>query len=311
MKKIEVDITWMHCSSCSKIIKLNLEKNKSVKSAFINVSSNKWLIEFDENSLKDEDIINIIKSSWYWAFLQKPIEFDETKHWYKKSITLFILSIPFIIFMIYDLVKWLPYNTLLMPIMALVWAVIWSIVQIFLAREFYVWALAALKQKTFNMFSLISIWTLAAYLFSMYNFINYIILTWSVYGLNEDKIPWIYFETWVLLITFVSFWKYLETKTKQKTTESVKKLAKLAPNEVLIKSWNEFIKKEVSKTKIWDIFLVKAWEKIPCDWIIVSGNPSIDEKMLSWEANLVEKKLNDEVYAWSINQFWNFEAKIT
>lgn len=311
MKKIEVDITWMHCSSCSKIIKINLEKNKSVKSAFINVSSNKWLIEFDENSLKDEDIINIVKSSWYWAFLQKPIEFDETKNWYKKSIILFILSIPFIIFMIYDLVKWLPYNTLLMPIMALVWAVIWSIVQLFLAREFYVWAIAALKQKTFNMFSLISIWTLAAYLFSMYNFINYIILTWSFYWLNEDKIPWIYFETWVLLITFVSFWKYLETKTKQKTTESVKKLAKLAPNEVLIKSWNEFIKKEVSKAQIWDIFLVKAWEKIPCDWIIVSGNPSIDEKMLSWEANLIEKKLNDEVYAWSINQFWNFEAKIT
>ena len=74
---------------------LNLEKNKSIKSVFINVSSNKWLIEFDENSIKDEDIINIIKSSWYWAFLQKPIEFDETKNWYKKSITLMILSIPF------------------------------------------------------------------------------------------------------------------------------------------------------------------------------------------------------------------------
>lgn len=311
MKKIELNIIWMHCSSCSKIIKINLEKNKNIKSAFINVSSNKWLIEFDENKITQEDIINIIKKSWYWALLESIKKIDETKHWYKKSIILFILSTPFLIFMVYDLIKWLPYNTLLMPIMALIWAVIWSIVQLFLAREFYIWAIAALKQKTFNMFSLISIWTLAAYLFSMYNFINYIILTWSVFWLNEDKIPWIYFETWVLLITFVSFWKYLETKTKEKTSESVKKLLSLATNEVLIKSWNNYIKKNIWEINIWEIFLVKAGEKVPCDWKIISGTPSIDEKMLSWETKLIDKNINDEVFAWSVNQFWNFEAIIT
>lgn len=309
MKKIELNISWMHCSSCSKIIELKLSKNEFIKNSFINVSSNKWLIEYDENNIEVTDIIKIIKDAWYDATLKNKTNWDEAKDWLKKSLFSFILSLPLIIFMFYDLIKWLPFEEKIMPIMAVTWLIIWTIIQFSIWKIFYKWAYAALRQKTFNMYSLIAIWTTAAYFFSLYNITNYYIIHWNIIP-EMWKIHSIYFEVSVLLITFVVFWKYLETKTKSKTSNAVKKLMSITPNIVNIFTLKWIIQKDIQDVKIWDIFIVKAWEKIPCDWEIISWEALVDESMLNWESSLVNKKVKDEVFAWSLNNFSNFKAVI-
>ncbi|MDP5038925.1 MAG: heavy metal translocating P-type ATPase, partial [Candidatus Gracilibacteria bacterium] len=159
------------------------------------------------------------------------------------------------------------------------------------------------------MYSLIAIGTTAAYFFSLYNIINYYIIHGNIIP-EIGKINSIYFEVSVLLITFVVFGKYLETKTKSKTSNAVKKLMSITPNIVNIFTLKGIIQKDIQDVKIGDIFIVKAGEKIPCDGEIISGEALVDESMLNGEFSLVNKKVKDEVFAGSLNNFSNFKAVI-
>lgn len=307
--KIKLNISWMHCSSCSKLIESTLNKNNFIKEAFVNFWNNKALIEFDENKISEDEILQLIEKSWYKAKKENEKQEDESSEWLQKSIFWFVLSIPLIGFMLYDFFPKLPYNTEIMPYMAILSFLIATVIQFTLWLAFYKWASAALLQKTANMYTLIAIWTTTAFAYSLYSFIIFFLETWSILGLNGMKIEWIYFEVSALLITFVCFWKYLETKSKSKTNDAIKKLMSLAPKIAFVKINWEFREIEIEKIKIWDILLVKPWDKIPVDWIIISWTASIDESMLTWESLPVDKNIGNKVMAWTQNKFSSFEME--
>ncbi len=307
MKKTKLNISWMHCTSCSKLIESSLSKNEYIKFTKVNFWNNKALIEYDENKLSENEIISLIEKSGYKASQEDKMWVDETHEWLKKSIFGFLLSIPLVVFMVYDFVSNLPYDSILMPYMAIISFIIASIIQFSLWLAFYKWTYAALRQKTTNMYSLIAIWTTVAFAYSLYSFIKFYIETWSIIGLNGMKIEWIYFEVSALLITFVCFWKYLESKAKSKTNESISKLLTLTPKTAFVKIDWEFREISIELIKIWDTILVKPGDKIPVDWKITVWNASIDESMLTWESMPVDKNITDKVLAWTINKYTSFE----
>lgn len=311
MQKVKINILWMHCTSCSKIIENSLSKNSAISKSQVNFWNNKALIEYDETKINEENIIKIIEKAWYKATKNETKKEDEVKLWLKKSLFWFTLSIPLIIFMVYDLVKDLPYSTLIMPYMAIISFIIAIIIQWSIWIVFYKWAYAAFRQKTANMYTLIAIWTSTAFIYSMYSYINFCIESWSIIWLNGMKIEWIYFEVSALLITFVSFWKYLENKAKSRTNDAISKLMHLAPKTAFVKINSLFIETEIEKIISWDIILVKPWDKIPVDWKIILWNASIDESMLTWESLPVDKELGDRVLAWTLNKYTSFEMQAT
>ncbi len=311
MKKINLNISWMHCTSCANIISKELQKNDFVTQAVVNFSSHKANIEFDETKMTEEDIIKVIKKTWYEASFNEWAEKDEAKIWLKKSLFWAVLSLPLFIFMLYELWNFLPYKTNIMPYMAGIGLILSTFIQFIIWREFYKWAFAALKLKSFNMYSLIVVWTSVAYFYSIYSLIKYFLETGSFIWLNWMSIPWIYFEVSALLITFVCFWKYLEAKAKWKTNEAISKLVWLAPKTSYVKNSNqEFIETKIEEIKTWNIVLVKSWEKIPVDGIIISGSSTIDESMLTGESIPVDKNIWDRVLAWTVNNFWSFELRV-
>lgn len=306
MQKLKLDIYWMHCSSCSKLIEMNLGKNESIKSSVINSANNKWLVEYDETKITPLEIIEIINKSGYKAEAEKKEIIDFSKVWYKKTVFWFILSIPLIIFMIYDFIS-LPFKEDIMQYMAIVGFFIATIIQFSIWLDFYKWFFAALKQKTFNMYSLIAIWTSTAYFYSLYSFLKYILENWSLIW----DIHGIYFEVSALLITFVCLWKYLENKAKAHTNDAVKKLMWLAPKTAFVKRGENFMEISREDIKVWDIVLVKPWESIPVDWIITKWTSTLDESMLTWESMWVEKSIWDEIFAWTLNSLKSFEFGAT
>lgn len=297
----------MHCSSCSKLIESTLNKNEFVKNASVNFWNNKALVEFDETKISENEIMALVEKAWYKASKENGKVVDESKDWLNKSIFWFILSLPLIAFMVYEFFPKLPYNVVLMPYMAIISLVIATIIQFTLGLAFYKWTYAALLQKTANMYTLIAIWTTTAYLYSLYSYINFFTETWSILWLNGMKIEGIYFEVSALLITFVCFWKYLETKSKAKTNDAIKKLMSLAPKTAFVKIDGTFQEIEIEKIKIWDVILVKPGDKIPVDGEITSWNASVDESMLTWESMPVDKNAWDKVLAGTINKFSSFE----
>ena len=307
MKKSKLNISWMHCTSCSKIIESNLSSNPSIILSKVNFWNNKALIEYDETKISENEIIKIIEKSGYKATNGELKVEDEAKKWLLKSLFWFILSIPLIVFMVYDFVKGLNYNEVIMPYMAIVSLLIATILQFSLWLEFYRWFYVALRQKTANMYSLIAIWTTTAFVYSLYSFINFYLDTGSIIGLNGMKIDWIYFEVSSLLITFVCFWKYLETRAKSKTNEAITKLISLAPKTAFVKINEQFIEVDIEKINVWDIVLVKPWDKIPIDWKIITWFASVDESMLTGESLPIDKNIWDKVLAWTINEHTSFE----
>ncbi len=316
----------MHCSSCSKLIESTLNKNEFVKDAKVNFWNNKALVDFDETKISENEIMTLVEKAWYKASKEEEKQIDESKDWLQKSIFGFVLSLPLIGFMMYDFFPKLPYNVIIMPYMAIISLVIATIIQFTLGLAFYKWTYAALLQKTANMYTLIAIWTTTAFVYSLYSFINFFLETGSTLGLNGMKIEWIYFEVSALLITFVCFWKYLETKSKAKTSEAIKKLMSLAPKTAFVKikrnPWktSDFIVNQNNFSNTYDSvslsqniltssnssFLSDSWEyeyieteieKIKI-WDVILVKPGdkipVDGEISSWNASVDESMLTGE-----------------
>lgn len=312
-----LNIEWMHCTSCAWLVERSLKMVVWVDDVSVNFASEKARVKFDASKISVEELEKAILDAWYKAKAQnnETNELDkrknEIKYWLNKIVWGIILSVPMIIFMVYDFVSGLPFEKSIMPYSALISLILTTPVLFIFWKDFFAWAWSALKMKTFNMFSLISIWTLTAYIFSIYSYLSYINKTWSFFGLNWMKIPNIYFEVAAFLITFVSIWKYLEAKAKWKTSEAIEKLMWLAPKTARVKRWENIVDIAIEEVMNWDIIVVRPWEKVAVDGEITSGYSNIDESMLTWESIPVEKKTGSKVFAGTINKLWSFEFKAT
>lgn len=318
MKKINLDIEGMHCWSCALLIEHTLKDTKWIQKANVNFSAEKATITFDEEKIPLTDIQEAIQRLGYKAVsadetlnAQKETEKrqKEIQYWKKKFIIALILSIPMIIFMVYDFIYGLPYSNFLMPISAMISLILTIPIQFIIGKDFYQWWRSALKVKSANMFSLVAIGTGVAFLYSLYNYITFYIQTWSLFGLDSMKIPNIYFEIGALLIMFIALGKFLEAKAKGKTSESIAKLMKLAPQTARIKVGNESKDIDIEEVKINDIIIVRPGEKIPVDGKIVQWQSSVDESMLTGESLPVEKIIWSEVFAGTINTLGSFEMQ--
>lgn len=125
------------------------------------------------------------------------------------------LSIPMVLFMLYDFFPaQLPWTKQIMPWMAAISLLLTIPIQFGIGKTFLQGARSALRMKTANMFTLISIGTLVAFIYSIRHYAVFRYQTGSLLGLDGEKIIGIYFEVAGLLITFVTIGKYLEAKAK-------------------------------------------------------------------------------------------------
>ncbi len=298
-KKINLEITGMHCSSCSAVIQRALTKSNGILNSNVNISTQRAYVEFDDNQIKTQKIIEIIKKKGYSAkpestnydfakeSRKKEHEIKEIKLYFLISL---IFTLPIFVLSMFFMDKPLPYQSYILWILA-------TPVQFVIAYPMYKSAYRALKGKSANMDTLIILGTSAAYFYSLY--------------LLFSSQMHLYFETSSVLITIVIFGRYLEAKAKGKTSDAIKKLMNLsAKKATIIRNGQEYSIK-VDEVLQGDIIFVKPGEKIPVDGIIIEGNSSIDESMITGESIPIEKKIGDEVIGSTINKFSSFKFKAT
>lgn len=302
MKKIDLEIKGMHCASCAVLINKSLSKADGVKEANVNYATAKAQIVYDESKLKDVDLIKIVKSKGYDASIsegkidinKKEKEQEEELKKYKFNLIFgLIFSVPaFIIGMVFMLFNMMiPYSDFILFILA-------TPVQFIVGADIYRSFWAALKARTANMDTLIAIGTTAAY-------------TYSVYAIFFKPELGQYFETSAILITFVVLGRYLEAKAKGKTGEAVKSLMQLSPKTATVIRNGKEEKISVDQVVLGDMIIVKPGEKIPVDGIIISGDSTIDESMITGESIPVEKSKGDAVIGGTMNKHGSFRFKAT
>lgn len=170
--------------------------------------------------------------------------------------------------------------------------------------KFYTKGFLSLFQGAPNMDSLIAVGTSSAILYSLWN-------SWLIFTGDIAKVRFLYFETAAVIITLILFGKFLENLSKGRSSDAVKKLIGLQPKTALVINQGIEMIRPLDEIRIGDILLVKPGEKIPTDGIIVEGETTIDESMLTGESLPVEKQVDDEVTGATINQHGSIHIKAT
>lgn len=318
-EQVQLSLSGMHCASCAGLIERGLKKVPGVKTANVNFAAEKARVVFD-NSLADTDaLIAAVVKAGYKAKLTdtKDTEADrrqreaEIKSYSKKFTTSLILSLPMLYFMLLDFISFLPGREFLMPSTGIISLILTLPVQFIIGAGFYKGMWSSLRMKTFNMDSLIAIGTSTAFFYSLWQLINYFIQTGSLIGLNGEKIPDLYFETAAFLITFVILGKWLEAKTKGRTSDAIKKLMGLQAKTARVIKNGITEDLPIEQVVAGDTILVRPGEKIPVDGVVTKGQSSVDESMITGESIPVEKTVGATVIGATLNKNGSFEYTAT
>ncbi len=248
-------------------------------------------IKYNTTKITKERILKIIENVGY-----KPLELEngkidsekeareqEIKKWKNLFVWSLVLTLP--VFLIAMPLKW---SGIIVPYESLILLILSTPVQFIIGRGFYVGTYYALKAKTTTMDALIALGTTAAYFYSIY----------AMFSGNG-----IYFETSAIIITLIILGKWLEAKTKGKTSEAIKKLMGLQPKTATVLRGDKEIEIAIEEVVVGDIIIIKPGQKIPVDGSIISGNTSIDESMITGESMPVEKQIGDKIIGGTINKY--------
>ncbi|MDF3821268.1 heavy metal translocating P-type ATPase [Leptospira sp. 96542] len=284
-----LDVFGMTCSNCALRIEKGLTKLDGVKEVRVNFALESIFLKTD-NDLKDKEIFEKIESLGYTANIHDQNQFSETESKHKRyeknlKIRFFlsaILSLPLFYGMIthFEFLHFLPMPNILME--RWVQAAIATPVQFLIGFPFYLSAYRALKNGTANMDVLVVLGTTAAYGYSLFG--------------KE-----LYFETSVVLITFILAGKWIEHMAKGKSSDAINSLLKLRPETATVKSADGWTKVPSEYLKLGDHIQVKSGEKFPTDGKILEGMSFADESMLTGESLPVEKKMGDPVMGGTMN----------
>ena len=310
MKSITLNITGMTCAACSQRIEKSVNKLDGVNKASVNLATEKLSVEYDETLVNIDAIKeSIVKIGFGIAEnvnkVNDKVEDKNTKKiktLKRKLIASAIFAFPLLYIAMVPMISvvHLPASKALHNLM-MNYSLIYDIIELLLTLpvmgigyKFYTIGFKSLFKGSPNMDSLIAISTSAAVIFSIYNIIQIAL------G-HPEAVDSLYFESAGVIITLILLGKTLESISKSKTGEAIKKLLGLAPKTAFIIEDEEEKEIPIEEVKIGDIIVVKPGAKIPVDGLVIEGNSSVDESMLTGESIPVDKKSGDKVYTASIN----------
>jgi len=298
--KVVVPITGMTCTNCAMNIEKALSKNISgIVHASVNFASEQASIEYIPTVTNLDEILLAIKNAGYEAIhpdiileekdAEQAARDAEIQNQTRKFVIGLVFTLPiFILSMSRD------FNLIgLWSQAAWVNWFFWALatpVQFYTGWDYYVGGMKSLKNKSANMDVLVAMGSSVAYFYSV------TVLIFPFFGSH------VYFETSAVIITLIKLGKMLESRTKGKAGKAIRKLIGLSPKTATIIETG--IEKEIplTRVKVGDTIIVHPGEKIPVDGIVLEGESSIDESMLTGEPLPVDKKSNDTVVGGTINQ---------
>ena len=287
---LELDISGMTCASCAGRVEKALARVPGVKSASVNLATERAHIEL-LGQVDPGLLINAVTQAGYGASLhqsEKTTEDDQQKRLHRErwALTLaIVLALPLVLPMLLAPfgVHWM------LP----AWAqfVLATPVQFVLGARFYVAAWKAVKAGAGNMDLLVALGTSAGYGLSLYE--------WAI--AEPGSMPHLYFEASAVVIALVLLGKYLESRAKRQTASAIRALEALRPERALRMVDGQEQDVAISDLRLNDLVLVKPGERFPVDGEVVEGQSHADEALISGESLPVPKQPGDKVTGGAIN----------
>ena len=330
------EVKGMHCASCAGIIERKLKKLEGIDSVSVNVGNEKAKISYDESKTNVNDFNTLLNPLGYTIALprehssmsasdmgmssdehaghlglnqsktEKLEELKKMRTGVMNALPLAIFSIVVMAWDIFGNFGWVPMmsETLyeffhhLLPIFA-------TYIFATIGKQYLMGVYRFFRYGTANMDTLIGIGTGVAFIYS------FVVTAFEAVLKPYLDVQYNFYDVTIVVITFIALGKYLESRSKLKTGDAIEKLLGLQAKTALVIRAGVEIEIPVDQVMVGDIVIVKPGQKIPVDGIVTEGNSYVDESMLTGEPLPVEKTINANVTAGTLNTTGTFNFKAT
>lgn len=310
--KKKFNVYKMTCSACSSKVEKHIGSLEGVNQCSVNLLTSSMEVDFNDDITEDYIIKEVYNIGYEAKIYSKGVTVKSNLG--KKIVISLFFFIPLMYIAMGHMIS-LPLfildnteNTMYFILTQFILAL--PIMIIF--KEYFIRGIKNLIKKAPNMDTLISVGSLAAFLYGTYALVMSIINTINY---NEEILMYykhnLYFESAVMILILVSFGKYLEAKAKKKTTEAIDLILNLAPDKVFILKDDKEELINVSDVKKGDIIILKPGDRIAIDGVLLEGNTSVDESTITGEAIPVYKSVGDEIISGCINLSSNIKYQAT
>ena len=318
MKQETYKITGMSCAACSSAVERVTRKLPGVVRSDVNLTTAKLRIEYDEKQVAPEQIIAKIEKAGFGAEVfsedaeKRKKEAEAQARDLSESRRRLFLSVIFAVPLLYlSMGHMVPFplplpGALDMELNPLAFALaqlVLTVPILIFGRNFYLHGFPALFRGNPNMDSLVAIGTMAAFLYSL---VMTVLIPRDTHYVHQ-----LYYESAAVVVTLIMLGKYMEKRSKGKTSEAIRKLMALAPDTAIRLKDGAEQEVRVEELAPGDIILIRSGARIPLDGVIVSGSGSVDESMLTGESLPVDKAADSEVIGGSLNYDGLFQVRVT
>lgn len=318
--KQKYDVMGMTCSACSAHVDKAVRHLDGVQDVNVNLLSNCMVVDYDENKVNDAMIQKAVENAGYKAALEtqsvQAQKQEETVDDKKKSL---ILSFVFLIPLFYISMGHMMGAPLPSFLVGESNMMVFALTQLFLTlpvmyinRGYFQRGFKSLWHRSPNMDTLIAMGSLAAAIYSIYAIfmMGYDLGHGQIHQAHQYMMQ-LYFESAAMILTLISLGKYLESRSKKKTTEAIEKLIHLMPSVATILKDGQEKEVAIEDVQVGDIVVVKSGQSIPLDGVIIDGQTSIDESMITGESLPVDKTINDRVIGATMNVEGYIQVQVT
>ena len=323
--KTKFDVTGMTCAACQAHVEKSVRKLPGVSQVNVNLLQNNMTVEYDDKTLGPEAIIHAVEAGGYGASLpgakgaagQKSAvdqAKEETRQMKFRLIVSFAFLIPLFYLSMGHMMGWPLPSLFLGNENAITFAftqLLLSLPVAYVNRKYFINGFKSLFHGSPNMDSLIAIGSTAAIVYGIYAIykIGYGLGHGDAHLVHQYSMD-LYFETSAMILSLITLGKFLESRSKGKTSEAITKLMDLAPKTAFVERDGAEVEIPVEEVRPGDILVVRPGQSVPVDGVVVEGATAIDESALTGESIPVEKEPGDRVTGATINKtgFFKFRA---
>lgn len=318
-KRVTLPVEGMTCAACVARVEKILTKIDGVENVAVNLATEEASFDLEKSKASPAEIYKAVEEYGYKIDITALIESknkaqEQTENRFEKherqlqndfrislalAIPVSVLGMLSMWSGLYDLLHIAPgtLNTILF--------VLSTPVLLFPGRRFFIAFWRNTKHFSADMNSLVAIGTGAAYVYSA-------LMTFFPSLLHvHNGTAHTYYDTTVVIITLILMGKWLESRSKRKTTQEIQKLLELRPKDATVIRGGTQVTIPVEQLRTGDVVVIKPGERITADGIITTGTTHVDESMVTGESFPVKKSVGAHVVGGTINKNGYIEFEVT
>ncbi|MDD6467340.1 MAG: heavy metal translocating P-type ATPase [Erysipelotrichaceae bacterium] len=327
MKEDKFQVSGMTCAACQSNVTKTVKKLPGVNHVEVNLLSGQMVVGYEEEQLSVDQIVQAVEQIGYGATASQTAQKERKSEWdqRKKQVeqdqkkmkmrlyTSLILLVPLMYIAMGEMIG-LPTLPILSGmenvLISSLTQLLLTIVILFINRHFYESGFKALIHRVPNMDSLVAIGSGSALLYGI------VAIYMMAYGFGHQNMELVhqyghslYFESAAMIVTLVTVGKYMEAKSKAKTSDAMERLIQLAPKMASVIRDGKEIRILAEDVLVNDLIMIRPGEKIPVDGVIVEGFGVLDQSAITGESVPVDKTVGDTVISATTNVNGSFQFR--